>query len=133
MSVYNLELVRKNEIKKLVVTHKQFTVDMLFSLIFFFITLIFVYLQKLQPCLIIYSYKPNPSFLPWPWNFSQIMITMIGIELVQDKFFLSFHLLIVHGCLNTLLWIIVELIDFRQYNYVCKLINVFAGAILCTT
>ena len=40
-----------------------FTVDMLFSFIFF-ITLMFVYLKKLLHYLIIYSYKTNPSFLP---------------------------------------------------------------------
>ena len=36
----------------------------------FFITLMFVYLQKLLHFLIIYLYKTNPSFLPCPWNFA---------------------------------------------------------------
>ena len=38
----------------------------------FFITLMFVYLQKLLHCLIVYSYKTNPSFLPCPWNLRYI-------------------------------------------------------------
>ena len=47
-------------------TYFLFTVYMLFYLTFFFITLLFVYLQKLLNCLIIYSYKTNPSFSPCP-------------------------------------------------------------------
>ena len=38
----------------------------------FFITLLFVYLQKLLNCLIIYLYKTNPSFSPCPWNLRSI-------------------------------------------------------------
>ena len=53
-------------------TYFPFTVDMLFYLTFFFITLMFVYLQKLLHCLIIYSYKTNPSFSPCPWNLRSI-------------------------------------------------------------
>ena len=45
-------------------TNFLFTVDMLFSLISFFIMLMFVYLQKLLHWLITYSFKANPSFLP---------------------------------------------------------------------
>ena len=32
----------------------------------------FVCLQKLLNCLIIYSYKTNPSFSPCPWNLRSI-------------------------------------------------------------
>ena len=53
-------------------TYFLFTVDMLFYLTFFFISLMFVYLQKLLHCLIIYSYKTNSSFLPCPWNLRSI-------------------------------------------------------------
>ena len=49
-------------------TYFLFTVDMLFYLTFFSILLMFVYLQKLLHCLIIYSYKRNSSFSPCPWN-----------------------------------------------------------------
>ena len=75
MNVYNLELVRNNEIRNYV-THKQdvLSVYCLHVILFdiFFITLMFVYLQKLLNCLIIYSYKTNPSFSPCPWNLRSI-------------------------------------------------------------
>ena len=67
-------LVRNNEIRNYV-THKHdvLPVYMLFYLTFFFITLMFEYLQKLLNCLIIYnSYKTNPSFSPCPWNLRSI-------------------------------------------------------------
>ena len=49
-------------------TYFLFAVDMLFYLTFISITLMFVYLQKLMYCFIIYSYKRNSSFSPCPWN-----------------------------------------------------------------
>ena len=71
MNVYNMELVQKKEIRNYVLpinmVYFLFTVDMLFSLM-----LMFVYLQKLLHCLIIYSYKANPSFLPCPRNLRSI-------------------------------------------------------------
>ena len=76
MNVYNLELVRNNEIRNYV-THKQDVLSVycwhviLFD-IHFFIMLMFVYVQKLLHCLIIYSYKTNPSFSPCPWNLRSI-------------------------------------------------------------
>ena len=39
---------------------------------FFFKSLMFVCLQKLLNCLIIYSYKTIPSFSPCPWNLRSI-------------------------------------------------------------
>ena len=76
MNVYNLELVRNNEIPKYV-THKRRTFCLLLTCyfiwhFFFFITLMFVYLQKLLHCLIIYSYKTNSSFLLCPLNLRSI-------------------------------------------------------------
>ena len=81
MNVYNLELVRNNEIRNYV-THKQDVLSVtcwhviLFDI--FFITLLFVYLQKLLHCLIIYSYKTNSSFLSCPWNCDFKLIKKIG-------------------------------------------------------
>ena len=49
-------------------TYFLFAVDMLFYLTLISITLMFVYLQKLMYCFIIYSYKRNSSFSPCPWN-----------------------------------------------------------------
>ena len=61
---------------KLSVTHKHDVLSVYCWYViffeFFFITLMFVYLQKLLHCLIIYSYKTNPSFLPCPWNLRSI-------------------------------------------------------------
>ena len=76
MNVYNLELVRNNEIRNYV-THKTrrtfcLLLTCYFIWHFFFITLMFVYLQKLLHCLIIYSYKTNPSFSQCPWNLQSI-------------------------------------------------------------
>ena len=71
MNVNNLELVRNSEIRNYV-THKQDVLSVycwqviLFDS--FFITLMFVYLQKPLHCLIIYSYKTNSSFSPCPWR-----------------------------------------------------------------
>ena len=42
------------------------------SLTFYFITLMFIYLQKLLHCLIICSYKTNPSFSSCPFNLRSI-------------------------------------------------------------
>ena len=76
MNVYNLELVRNNEIRNYV-THKQdiLSVNCLHVILFdnfFQKSLMFVCLQKLLNCLIIYSYKTNPSFSPCPWNLRSI-------------------------------------------------------------
>ena len=61
---------------KTYVTHKQdiLSVYCLHVILFdfFFITLMLVYLQNLLNCLIIYSYKTNPSFSPCPWNLRSI-------------------------------------------------------------
>ena len=83
-----MEIVRKKWDTKLGVTQKLFTVDMLFSLILFFMTLIFVYLQKLLHCLIIYS---NPLFLPCPWNFRSIGPTDFKIFILVCQYFMWIH------------------------------------------
>ena len=65
MNVYNLELVRKKEIRNQVLpinlTHFIFTVDMLFSLIFFHNVCIFAKTTALFICIFI---QKDPSFLP---------------------------------------------------------------------
>ena len=76
MNVYNLELVRNNEIRNYV-THKQdvlsvYCLHVILFDNFFFKSLMFVCLQKLLNCLIICSYKTNPSFSPCPWNLRSI-------------------------------------------------------------
>ena len=55
---------------------------------YFFMTLIFVYLQKLLHCLIIYS---NPLFLPCPWNFRSIGPTDFKIFILVCQYFMWIH------------------------------------------
>ena len=63
MTVYNLELVLNNEVRKFVLLHKSdvlSAVDLLFSFNFF---------HNVDSCIfanLIYSYKTNPSFSPCP-------------------------------------------------------------------
>ena len=75
MNVYNLELVRNNEIRKYV-THKQDVLSVycwhviLFD-IFFHNADVCIF-AKTMHCLIIYLYKTNPWFSPCPWNLRSI-------------------------------------------------------------
>ena len=71
MNVFNLELVRNNEIRNQVLPIKMtYFVYCRHAIFFnlFFIMLMIVYLQKLLHCLMIYSYKTNSSFLQYRIN-----------------------------------------------------------------
>ena len=64
----------------------------LFTVIdFFFITPMFVYMQKLLHCLMIYSYKTNPSFLPCPWNLRSIGPSDFYILFINISFIWRHH------------------------------------------